>query len=469
MKQALTPLRPYQRTAYRYLCTGKGCVFVEMRLGKTKVVARYLHHRTAGPVLVVAPPSAHGAWEDEVAELCTVDKRLSITNLSGLPREKKLKELALALAFNGWILINPEAHRSIGDELASVRWSAVVLDESTFIKNPKAKVTKYYLKRFKRVPVRIVMTGTPNPETDLDVFTQVAFADGSFMGMDSFWHWRAAYCRPMGFEFQLTQKFRKLYNSALSERAFILNRKDVGMDREKVKEVRRLTMPSKVAKVYKTLERDLVLEVGGVERKSMLFTIERYTALRHLASGVYPDDKALAWNGKAEEIVALLRGELARQQVVVWWSLNTCMEMAAEYIRSQGIPCLTVSGELKAHEREARRKRFMSGKYQIIMAQCQVWAMGTDLSCASTAIYAQEPVSAFIAQQTQDRILNVSQRGPLLYIYLVTRNTVDEDIRAGMAAKRFRSRLTLGEVKHGDSQWLLERIQRRNGVCQGKR
>jgi len=76
-------------------------------------------------------------------------------NICPLSKTKRVD--ALNRFESEWTLANKEAWLSIGSQVAEKPWDAVVADESHFLKNPRAKVTKYFLKSFGMVPHRWVL------------------------------------------------------------------------------------------------------------------------------------------------------------------------------------------------------------------------------------------------------------------------------------------------------------------------
>lgn len=73
--------------------------------------------------------------------------------------------------------------------------SIMVVDESTTIKNHKAKRTEAVLTLGKLAAYRRVLTGTPVTQSPMDIFTQFAFLDDQiFAGTSSYYAFKARYC-----------------------------------------------------------------------------------------------------------------------------------------------------------------------------------------------------------------------------------------------------------------------------------
>jgi SNF2 family DNA or RNA helicase len=72
--------------------------------------------------------------------------------------------------------------------------------------------------------------------------------------------------------------------------------------------------------------------------------------------------------------------------------------------------------------------------------------MGLDFSAASTAIYYSNSLNPEDRLQSEDRIVHPAKREPLLYIDLLTRGSVDEDIHLALQDKGAESKFFLSRV-----------------------
>ena len=69
----------------------------------------------------------------------------------------------------------------------------MAIDESTTIKNPKAKRTKNILSIARIANYRRVMTGSPVTKNPLDLYTQCQFLDINHLGHESYYSFRNRY------------------------------------------------------------------------------------------------------------------------------------------------------------------------------------------------------------------------------------------------------------------------------------
>jgi SNF2 family DNA or RNA helicase len=434
--------RKHQNKMFAYTMRERNpALFVDMRLGKTLVTIRRvklykpLNLGVGLRVLVVAPSSAIGSWVDELER----EGGKSLI-LSG-PKAQRKKSLAAIVECSGWAIINKEGFLAL-PEIANISWDAVILDESTFIKNPRAKVTKFFTQHFRAVPHRWILTGTPAPETPLEYFPQLQFLDNRAFGFKNFWQFRAKMFEPgySGYGWQPANGTTKTIVEAVSKRAMVMKRSDAGVSIKKVREVRSLELPKTIRALYDKAERDF--ELDGVET---IWATTKYLWLRQICGG-FANEK-LVWDGKLKELVELLTGELADARVVVWFFFNDELEAAAKLLTAAGVSVERLTGQVKFSARAERLCSFRNGRARVLLAQQAVAQTGMDLSCADTAIYYSEPPGLLASQQTEDRILSLSKKTPLLYIHLLVKNSVDTDIHTLLRGKRFSSDLLAQKIK----------------------
>lgn len=430
--------RPHQSECFRY-CREQNhpAVFMQMRLGKTLVVIRRVQmYKPRGRflrVLVVAPNSALGSWEKELKT-----EGVRFINASGL--EPQTKTDALHCPF--WILINKEAHLQVGRYMRHQHWDAVILDESTFIKNVRAsrtklvdgstkpagpvQVTSFFLNNFRSVPHRWIMTGRPNPQSDLELWSQLAFLDGTAFGCRSYWEFRSRFFKQKrtghGWKPKTgTQSFIKEY---LAERAFVMSRKDAGMDVDKIYTERVLHLPQQLETAYQTIEREMILEWDGIEIARTMHTLPKFNWLRQMCGGFV--DGKLVWNGKVEEIKYLLETELKDESVVILCNFrHEVREVHRSLLRCTSTRGM--AGDMAAADRRTIVADFQKKRFKVLVSTVDVVKTGENLSVSDTLIYYGPPAGTEAWLQSQDRILDIAQEGSLFIINLVVANSVDTD------------------------------------------
>jgi SNF2 family DNA or RNA helicase len=446
--------KPHQLPAFAYAREkAHPALFMEMRLGKTLVTIRRINMYQPNlpelglKILIVAPNSALGSWEEELK----MEGETSLVWLNGA-RNRRLKRLQ---AFDAkWYLLNKEGFISV-PEVADFRWDVVVLDESTFIKNIKAKVTRYFLRNFRMVPHRWILTGIPNPESDLEYFTQIQFLDNGFCGCGSFWHFRKRFFHPGygGFGWSPNKGAADIIRYHVGRRAFIQRRKDIGLEGEKVYERRYLEMPADIRKTYRKAEKEYIIEYHGKQIDTTIWAMQKYIWLRQFCGG-FIGKFNMVWQAKIEEIINLLTGELKGEQVVIWFNFNNELKATYNKLIENEFKVGRIYGENTAEHNEEERKQFQAKGYQVILVQQASAQTGMNLSAADTAIYYSMPTGLFALKETEDRIFNMDKKSPLLYIYLLVRKSVDIDLYQALKLKGLTNDISLSRALQAS---LLER------------
>lgn len=409
---------------------GGGALFVEMRLGKTLVAIRYAQN-IVGKKLVVCPTEGLWTWKRELEM-----EQKSYVVLRGT------KEQRLVPSKAEWHLINYESLLATPELLGRV-WSMIVVDESRRMANPKAKVTRL-LNSLPITQHRIVLSGEPAPESPLEYFEQLKFVNGNFMGAQNYWQFRNNNFREFGpHDWVMMPSKINRFKENLHEKSFILSRKQAGIPDKKIYEVRTLPLPPALRKTYDEVRKDFLASINGSEISTKWVPVQ-YLWLHQISCGFLGEK--LLWEGKVKSLLELLRGELAHEQVVVWFRFNAAIDLASRLLLQSSVQHARIVGAETRANREESINRFRSGELRVLLCQIKCGRSSIDLSNSSTAVYFSNSYSLEDRHQSEDRILNPVKKDPLLYIDLVTEKTVEEDILEtlrlkGAEAKYFMSNL----------------------------
>lgn len=421
---------------------------MEMRLGKTLIVIRRcLLYKPRNPsmglrILIIAPSSALPSWELELKK----ERQRDVVYLLG-SRKKRLELLGEG---HRWNLMNKEGWMVV-PEIEDEEFDAVVVDESTIIKNIRAGITRFMVYRFEDVPHRWALSGLPNPEDDMEYWSQIAWVNGGYaFGSDNFYEWRYRWFKQPRYGYgwvPLPGVLNEIHES-VGERAFVMTRAQAGMEVPKVYERRWLDLPKRLRRSYDTAEREFVLEYGDRFHKSTFHRLVTSTWKRQMCDGFL--DGRLVWKGKIKELLYLLREPLARQSVVIWFAYNPALRKAYRALKKAKISVGTLTGKVRMRDRAKVQRRFQRGRFRVLCAQIKCADRGVDLSRASTAVYFSNSPSCEARIQTEDRIADVDKDETLLYIDLVVRDSVDSDMSFGLTGKKSRSQRSLNaSIIHG--------------------
>lgn len=411
---------------------------LDMRLGKTHVAIRWAQHRSPhGIKLVVAPIVTHIAWCDELA----ADEQEYIL-LAGSSAQK-IKQLDARTKSQHWVIVNPEGLRACPELLAGLPIAVVILDESPFIANPKAEITKFVQRRFKPVPNRAILTGEIAPEGLHQYYEQMKFVCGDqFMGCFSFWQWRLRYFHKVWHDWVENRTTKHLILQEVSKHAYRMN-SDKIFKHKPVYVRRHCDMPPRLRSVYRKAVNDM--ELGDAQTK---WTLTVRTWLSQLSGGILPDkydSSGERWFSphKLNELKSLLEGELAKKQVVVYFRYTRELLQAFRVLED----CTIVRGATPLAERKRRIRDFQEGRVRVIMFQAKCAKYAIPLWMASAAIFYSNYWDCGTRNQLEARLHGPKRTSQPLYVDLVTKGTVDEQVVKALREKKWGSREFLERIQ----------------------
>jgi SNF2 family DNA or RNA helicase len=412
-------------------------LFLDMRLGKTPVAIRWARLNNLWKILVVAPLSVLPGmqWHQEI-------KNEGGWPIYIWPEEKRNIWLTAAESNNcGWYGINYEAIRN-QPFILDWNWDAIILDESTRIRNPKAQITKTLLRRTSHIPYRAILSGLPNPESPMDFFCQMKFLHGEFLGFDNYWAFRQKMfvMPPYSYKWSPKKGVREKIKDAVHSTCFIRSRKDTGMGNERVFERRYVEMNAAQRKAMKVIEKDFKYK----DQETKWVPVQQ-TWLARLAGGFSPDLELVS-TAKLQELVRILQEEIPTEQCVVWFRFTAEILAAKRLLRKKKISCDIIRGATAKAERPTIQSSFHAGKFRVLLMQVKTGQYGLNLSCANTAIYYSNAWDQEIRSQSQERIEHMKKKVPLLFIDLITRGSTDESVLDALSEKKADSKSFLRMV-----------------------
>lgn len=419
--------RPHQKKMAAYCAVPRflRCLYVDMRLGKTLVSVRSLKH-VKGNVLVVGPYSVMKAWRKELRA-----EGFEWTELFGTGEERR----AALPTLKGWVFTNKEIWKS-APGISKIKWAHRILDESTFIKNPFAKVTTFF-NSWAPTDGDWRLTGTPNPESDTDFYGQTK----RIWPQQTFYEWRGYWFAPYGKRWRVKPRLVREFHTFLAKHCFFMSRADAGLDVRRVYETRIVEFPPKLRKIYRKLVKEFILEIPEGTQWETEFAGVKYSWLKRLCGGALPaPDGSIRgyWDGKLKELLDLLQGELRGQRVVIWAHFKEEIERIAEFLSAHGRVAY-IHGDVSPKKRDKIVEDFQEGRLDWTVGQAICLAHSTDYSCADTMVYYSSTESAEIRKQSERRIEMADKSTPSLIIDLVVENSIDEVIAESLVRKESRT------------------------------
>ena len=257
--------------------------FMEMGTGKTKVLidnlAMLYDKGKVDGALIVAPKGVIGTWYNQELPAHLPNHIENVTVLWQSNINKKQKE-KLDLLYQSdhrlhILIMNVEAFstdkgKKYAASFLRCHKSMTAIDESTTIKNPKAKRTKNILEIAKLAPYRRIMTGSPVTRNPLDLYTQCEFLDPRHLDFSSYYAFRNRYAEMKtmhvsGRSIQVVGGFRHLDELADSLKPFsyrVLKQDCLDLP-DKIYMKREMQLTPEQKKLYEQMRKEALATLNG--------------------------------------------------------------------------------------------------------------------------------------------------------------------------------------------------------------
>lgn len=419
-------LLPHQIPVLKYMMTtNTPALFIDMRLGKTILSIEYAIRKGLHRVLVIAPKSAFNSWEKEL-------NHEGIDNLK--VTDSKTKEVLKRLQTASWVITNPQ-------KLATwpfwrQRWDLVVVDESSRIKNARSKYFKELMRHFSTVKHKLILSGTPTPESILEAVPQLLFLHGLVLGCRSYWEFLARYTLKYGYDRILYKSAREKLLNLLHSTCYFLSQKKAGVA-QPVKRIRYMIPKNEQQKdLYRQLRNEFEMNIGDKHYETEYILTTLLWACR-VAGGIL--DGNIINNKKFEVLLRLLNETSG--SVVVWFRFNEELHYVHDQLNKLGIPCAAYYGDVSIEDRKTIETEFQKGTYKCILLQVKTGLYALDLSAANTAVYYSNSFSLEERIQSEKRISHPRKKHKLTYVDILTKGWPDTTIYNALKRKNISAKL----------------------------
>ncbi len=408
--------------------------------GKSKVTIDLLAELQARRVLIVSPKSVLTVWP---AQFSTHDPRsthLEVLRTGTIAtRTQRMRDTLAWSEASGKptaVVVNYDAvwREPLGSEVLKVPWDVIVLDESHRVKAPGSRVSWFFRTLGRRVRRKLCLTGTPMPNSPLDLYGQYRFLDPRVFGT-SFAIFRSQYAVMGGFEQRqvVAYKNKEDFHRRFASIAFQAGRELLDLPKELHVE-RRFDLSPKARKIYNDLEEQFVAEVdaGIITVSNALVKLLR---LQQITSGHIGDEDGTVHDvdrGKAELLSDVLEDLGPEEPCVVFCRFRRDLELTREVALSLDPP--RKSSELSGSENTLAE--WQAGASTVLAVQVQAGGLGVDFTRARYCVFYSLGFSLGEYEQACARVLRPGQTKNVTYLHLVASETVDEKLYGALSRKR---------------------------------
>lgn len=446
---------PFQYEAFKEIRDKEyAAIFHEQGLGKTKIaidlLLYWLKNREIDTVLIVTKKTLVKNWVEEFGIHTSIRPKVLDNN--------KRSNFFILNSSAQVIVTNFETISGEHERMAlflKTRNVAIIIDESTKIKNPESKLTQDFFTLAPLFKIRVIMTGTPVANRPYDLWAQIYFLDqGLCLGTDfSAFKTSTNLTNNLGsnenkriqFEDSVSHIFEKIKDFSVRET------KNSGI----------ISLPSKNYITYYSDFEDEQRRMYEEVRQEMTTIIHRgdfsildesQDSLRRLLRLVQVasnprllDDHYDSISGKEQILEDLIHDIIQKNEKVIVWS---CFTDNVDYFfrKYKSYGAVKITGKMGVEERGRSVDNFKHGEAKILIATPQSAKEGLTLTVANNCIFYDRGFNLDDYLQAQDRIHRISQKRQCNIYNLLIVDSIDIWIDKLLKAKQNAAFLAQGDI-----------------------
>ena len=427
----------YQQKVIDHILSHRGTgVFLDMGLGKTAITLMAILMEVydlleINKVLIIAPKKvAEATWQDEAAKWEDF-KGLRISAVLGT---EKQRVRALAVDADIYIINRENTEWLVRYYNWKLPFDMLVVDESTSFKDPKTRRWRALKKAracFKKV---IILTGTPRPNSLMDLWAQMYLLDGGERLGRTITEYRGNYFKPdkqngpIVYSYQIRDEAseKEIYDK-ISDICISMKASDYLELPERLPPIEvPVVLDDKAKAAYKKMEKDCVLELQDREITATAAAAVSNKLLQLANGAVYDDDG---------QVVEVHRAKLAALKEIVEASGSPVLvfyNFRHDLFRIQD--AFPEARELKTAE---DIREWNAGKIPMLLAHPASAGYGLNLQAGGhTIVWYGLTWSLEQYLQANARLDRQGQKEPVIIHHLVTRGTIDEAVIQALNTKK---------------------------------
>ena len=442
--------------------------FMEMGTGKTKVLidnAAMLYDKgKIDGLLIVAPKGVVGTWYNQElpAHLPSHIEDITVLWKANITKRQR-EDLNVLLVAGHWLhvlIMNVEAFSTtkgvdFARKFLSCHNTLMAIDESTTIKNPKAKRTKNILDLVPFSKYRRIMTGSPVTKNPLDLYSQCKFLSHWHLDFESYYAFRARYAimktaNISGRQIQLVSGFKNLaeLSDKLQPFSYRVLKSDCLDLPDKIYMKRQIKLSADQLKVYDQMKKEALATLNG-KQVTTVNALTQLMRLHQITCGHFTSDDGMPQpikNNRIDELMDVL--EETEGKAIIWAHYQyDIINIIKEVTKVHGPGSIVdYYGLTPQSERQGNIKKFQNDdKCRFLVGTPQTGGYGITLTAANTVVYYSNGYDLEKRLQSEDRAHRIGQKKSVTYVDLICEETVDEKIVKALRKKINIASEVLGE------------------------
>lgn len=452
--------------------------FMEMGTGKSKVLIDNLGslflEGKCNFALIIAPKGVYRNWvAKEIPEHMSDDVPHRVIRWVSSPNKQQKQELnSIKDAYSGLTIfvMNVEAFSTVKGQNAGIwlanrlgKFGMIAIDESTTIKNHKAKRTKSLMKIAAGFSYRRLLTGSPVTKSPLDVYSQCEFLRPGLLGYDSYWAFQSRYAvvkkqNMGGRSFTQVVGYRNL--EELTERidrfSYRVLKKDCLDLPEKTYTARYIPLTKEQKMMYERIQREALMLFDDGEMVTAPAVITQLLRLQQVLSGHIKTDEGKVVTFPTKRMDAL--HEIMDEhdgKAIIWSRFRYDIQAIVLTLKKKYGEHAAAGyfGDTGDEERNNIVRNFQDPNHPLkyFVGNPSTAGYGLTLTEADLVVYYANDFNLETRIQSEDRAHRIGQKNPVTYVDLICEGTIDEKIVKSLRAKIDIGAKVLGEEAR---EWL---------------
>lgn len=441
----------YQQYAINHILEHEASgLFLDMGMGKTvsslTAIDDLLFLGEATKVLVIAPKRvAEDTWSTEVEKWDHL-KHLRISKILGT---KKQRKDALMKDADIYITNRENVDWLVDECYKSWIWDTLIIDELSSFKSSKAKrfrALKKVRPYFKRI---IGLTGTPAPNSLIDLWPQLYLLDGGERLGKTITGYRERYFVPgdrnqfVVFNYNLREGAEEAIHNKISDICVSMKADDYLDMPERIDNIVKIDLPKKALKEYEELEKELIIQLDDEDISASNSAVLTGKLLQMCNGAIYADETKEVINIHDEKLNALMDIiEAANgKPVLIFYSFKHDLIRIKDYLKKNKIKGQELGGSEDI-------KKWNDGEIPVLLLHPASAGHGLNLQYGGNIIvWFGLTWSLELYQQACARLYRQGQKESVVIHHIIARSTVDEDVMKALQGKEINQNLLLEAVK----------------------
>jgi len=338
----------------------------------------------------------------------------------------------------------------------------LAVDESTTIKNHKAKRTKSMVRVGMKADYKRILTGSPITKSPMDLYAQCGFLDKKLLGFDSYYSFQGRYAitktqRMGGHSFQQIVGYRNLeeLTDKLDKFTFRVTKEEALDLPDKIYTTRQVSVTDEQRQHYMSLKKHAIAMLDDGELVSAPAVITQLLRLQQVLCGHIKTDDGELLEIPSKRIDAMMEAiDEMTGKVIIWSRFRYDMRKIESEITKVHGPgsVVTYFGDTSDDARQEAIQKFQNDEaVRFFVGNPQTAGRGLTLTAASNVIYYANDFNLESRIQSEDRCHRIGQHKSVTYVDLITPGSIDKHIVSSLQTKIDLSAKTLGEQAR---QWL---------------